>query len=162
MDYKKMIGEKVIRTYDKAEGVIDRVDDKGVIHIKYNGDSFSGGYLFDPFMAEQVVFANANLQSVIDGKIKEIENEQIQLINSHKALDKSNEKFFITMKNEDESEDIVLSLDCSKEEAYFAFSYVVKNQAKELRKAREAGKNFRWRQVKLFDARTGEKIAQES
>ena len=159
MDYKSAIGQKVFRSSDKAEGVLEKVDNTGTIYIKYKDGRLSGGYLFDPFISEHLVFADPARQQEIDREIDRIDNEQKALIDRAKALRKDEETYYVTLKNEDGADETVLSLHCSEEEAFQAFAYVVKEQQREFRRAHD---RFKWRQVKLFETETGKKLAQES
>ena len=156
MDYKKVIGKKVIR-YDGVFGVIKEVDNCGNVHIKFEGDWFSGGYLYDPFMNEDVKFVDAELQKEIDVKLNEIQNNNLELLNKSLAKDKKSEKFYITKDNEDGSYDIVYSLDCDVNSAYIIFGFVVHEQQKEYRRLKN-----KWRRIRMYDSLTNEIIAQES
>lgn len=158
MDYKTVVGQEVIR-YDGAKGVIKEVDKQGAIHIKYEKDIFDGGYLFDPFVSEEVRFVNDELQKVIDDKIEEITKSQLEIINKSMARNKEEETYYITKKNYNGQDEIVLSLKCDLKDAKIAFSYIIKEQQREMRRDRFG---FKWHQVKLFESKTNKKIAQES
>ena len=158
MDYKSMVGQKVVRC-DNVKGVIKEVDKEGAIHIKFEGDAFSGGYLFDPFLAEQVRFLDETLQKEIDEQIAEIDAKQLDIINKCKANNKEEETYYITKQNTDGINEVVISLKCSYDEALKAFSYVIKEQQREMRKNRN---NFKWRVVRLFESKTDKQLRQES
>ena len=156
MDYKSTIGEKVV-SYDGVSGKITEVDKSGYVHIKFEGDSFAGGYMYDPFLNEDVKFEKQELQALIDAKLLEINQQCINLVNASIAANKSEETYYITKDNEDGTAELVYSLKCDKQSAYRIFDHVVREQQKEYRRLHN-----KWRRIKMFDSKTGEQIAQES
>ena len=107
MDYKSTISEKVVR-YDGVSGKITEVDKSGYVHIKFEGDSFAGGYMYDPFLNEDVKFEKQELQALIDAKLLEINQQGINLVNASIAANKSEETYYITKDNEDGTAELVL------------------------------------------------------
>ena len=158
MDYKTKIGQKIIR-YDGVFGVLTEVNEHGFIKAKFEDDLFDGYFMFDPFLDGQFKFADPSLQKEIDDEIAKMRREEEQLIQSALATSPEEEKYYVTLKNEDGTLEKVLSLDCKKEEARVAFGYIVQKQTVEYRKP---GANIKWRQVVLWDAKTGQIIAKES
>ena len=75
------------------------------------------------------------------------------------ARNKEEETYYITKKNYNGQDEIVLSLKCDLKDAKIAFSYIIKEQQREMRRDRFG---FKWHQVKLFESKTNKKIAQES
>lgn len=161
MDYKEMIGEEVI-TSDGTYGVITKVENSGEIYIKFYEKWLSGGFLFDPFLAQKVKFVDPEKQKVIDDKINEIESEQKKVVDRCKAKSTDDETFFITVAKDDNPHhenglsDKVIGLSCSKEDAYIAFHYYISQQVKIMN---DYGT---FHQIGLYDAKTGKKIAQET
>lgn len=157
MDYRKLIGEKVIDSKNKS-GAITKVDEYGYVHVKFDGDVFDGGFMFDPFINGYLKFEKPELQKEIDDKIAEIENKSISLVNKCKATDKEKANFTVTLDNNDGTKEAVLFLKCLEEDAFKCFGYVVSKQQKEYR---NPANNIKWRVVRLFD-KDGKQIAQES
>ncbi len=157
MDYSKLIGETVIDSQNR-NGTITRVDENGFVHVKFAGDTFDGGFMFDPFLNGYLKFKRPELQKEIDDKITAIENELISFVSRCKTIDKNKADFTVTLDNGDETKEPVLYLNCSKEEALKCFRYVISKQQKEYRKS---ANKIRWRVVRLFD-KNGKQIAQES
>ena len=164
MDYKSTIGEKVVR-YDGTFGIIIKIDSSGFIHIKYEGDSFDGGYMFDPFLAEQVKFVDPAKQKIIDEKIQKIDEEEKAIILAFEAKSTDDETYFITLAKDETPHhengiiDKVIGLSCSEEDAYRAFNYYIKQEG---RKMRKTGNRDDFHQVGLYDAKSGQKIGQET
>lgn len=157
MDYSKLIGEKVISSQNK-NGTITKVDGNGYIHVKFDGDAFDGGFMFDPFINGYLKFEKPELQKRIDDKIAEIENKLISLVNKCKTADKEKVNFTVTLDNNDGTKEVVLCLNCLEEDAFKCFGYIVSKQQKEYR---NPANNIKWRVVRLFD-KDGKQIAQES
>lgn len=157
MDYKSTVGEKVTKRAGKI-GTIIKVDERGFIHISYEGDSREGAYMFDPFINGEVKFINAELQKEIDDKIAHANDYLIELRKKSITTSVSKEKFYITRKNPKNEDEVVCRLKCNKEEAYQIFSLFVIEERAEFEKN---GKKH-WRQLKMFDSKRGIQIAQES
>ena len=114
--------------------------------------------MFDPFINGEVKFIKEELQKEIDDKINHINNNLIQLRNDSITTSVKNEKFYITRKNFKNEDEVVCRLKCNKEDAYKVFNlFIIEEKA-------EFEKNGRkhWRQLKMFDSKTGMQIAQES
>lgn len=156
MDYKNVVGESITR-FDGVHGVITAVDQSGAIHLKYDDDSFSGGYLYDPFLNEDAFFDNEELQKQIDDKITLITQTSINLIKQSVAKSLADEKYYITKNNADGSVEKVYSLNCGEQTAYRVFCHVIYEQQREQRRLQN-----KWRVIRLFDALSGKQIAIES
>ena len=156
MDYKQYVGEKVIECGGKS-GVISKVDDDGTIHIKFDGDIFDGGYMFDPFINGMVKFDKPELQEIVEKELVEIEKPYIELRDKVVTKNLDEAKYRITKDNEDGSLETVYLLKCDEEEARKVFSLVIHEQAKEYRRLKN-----KWRRICLFDYISGKQLAQES
>ena len=161
MDYKKCIGEKVVRS-DGVKGTIIDVSENG-IKITYDDDPYKigGTYMFDPFVSEHVSFEREDLQKEIDNIIREKEQEYESII-KEKTVSADKAKYKITLDIDSDNLEIIHLLDCDREEAFKVFGYVIKQQQREHRKANKEGRKFHWRIVRLFDCLKMEQIAQES
>ena len=157
MDYKSVIGEEVINQAGKT-GFITEVDEKGFIHISYEGEPREGIYMFDPFINGNVKFIKTELQEEIDYEIKHANDYLIELRKKSITTSASKEKFYITRKNPLNEDEVVCRLNCSKKVAFQIFSLFVIEEKAEFEKN---GKK-RWRQLKMFDSKSGMQIAQES
>ena len=89
----------------------------------------------------------------------EVTNEAKSKLDGILAKPFNDETYYITLKNEDGSMEKVLSLSCSEEEARKAFYVIIEEQA---RAYRRPGANIKWRQIRLFNTKTGEMLCQES
>lgn len=157
MDYKLTIGEKVINRAGQI-GIITKVDENGFIHIRYEGELFEGGYMFDPFINGEIKFIKDVLQKEIDEKIKHINDDLIKLRKDSVTTSAKNERYYITRKNPKNEDEIVCRLKCNNEEAYKIFSLFVIEEKEEF----EKNGRKHWRQLKMFDSKSGMQIAQES
>ena len=161
MDYKNVIGERIINVYDGKSGKIKDVDKNGFIEIEMDGE-YPGSYMFDPFIDGILKFERKELQDEIDKIILSIDKKDEELIKRNSTADKNKIKYFITLDNTDGTKEIIYELDSSKDEAYNVMGYVVHKQQLEMRKAMSMGLEFHWRVVRLFDYITKEQICQES
>lgn len=157
MDYSKLIGENVINSQNK-NGTIIKIDENGLIHVKFDGDTFDGGFMFDPFINGYLKFENPELQKEIDNKINNIENKLVSLVDKCKTTDKDKANFTVTLDNNDGTKEIVFYLNCLEEDAFKCFGYVISKQQKEYRNPDNI---IKWRVVRLFD-KDGKQMAQES
>lgn len=159
MNYKSAVGQKIIRREDGVAGIIEKIDEKGIIFIRYEGNDFAGGYMFDPFIEGRVYFADPEFQKPIDEELAKIQREQDEMMAKIQTKDASEENYYITKANENDEDEKVFSLCCTEEEAYAAFYYACHEQKKEMW---ASGKGFRWLTLKLFETKTGNQLAQES
>lgn len=157
MDYKSAVGEKVTNRAGKT-GTITKVDESGFIHIRYEGEFLEGGYMFDPFINGEVKFIKEELQKEIDDKINHINDDLIKLRKDSVTTSEKNEKFYITRKNFKNEDEVVCRLKCNEEDAYKVFSLFIIEEKAEF----EKNNRKRWRQLKMFDSKSGLQIAQES
>ena len=158
MDYRAQIGQKILSS-DGAVGVLSDVNEQGYIKADFEDNLYEGYFMFDPFLEGRFQFLDPLLQREIDDQIAAIRHKQEELIQSIKAISPDQETYYVTLENGDGMLEKVLSLNCNKEQAFEAFRYVVDCQAIEYRKP---GVNIKWRQVRLWDVKTGRHIAQES
>lgn len=157
MDYSTAVGQEVI-CRDERKGKITKVDGSGQVTIKMEDGGFGdGGYLYDPFLNEDFRFADPTWQSRVDAELEEIRQYAEELIKKNLVKEDEEASFYITKDREDGTKETVLRLTGTPQEARYLFGYVIKEQAKVFRHG--GGK---WRVVRLFDAKTGEQIAQES
>ena len=68
------------------------------------------------------------------------------------------EKFYITRKNFKNEDEVVCRLKCNNEDAYKVFSLFIIEEKAEF----EKNNRKHWRQLKMFDSKSGLQIAQES
>ena len=158
MDYKLTVGEDVLR-YDGEKGKVTEVDEQGCVHIRYEGDYFAAGYLYDPFINGDAKFVKTELQAQIDVAISNIENSLIALRDNNIAASEAEETFYVTKANEDGSREVICRLKCDIDIARRIFVFFVKEQQKEYRGAHGA---IKWHQLRLYDSATGKIMAQES
>ncbi|MBQ6730676.1 MAG: hypothetical protein IJR08_02075 [Bacilli bacterium] len=88
-----------------------------------------------------------------------VTNEVKSRLDHITAKSLNDETYYITLKNEDGSMEKVLSLSCSEEEARKAFYLVIEEQGRAFRRP---GAYIKWRQIRLFDTKTGQMLCQES
>ena len=158
MNYRNAVGETVVR-YDGVKGIITQVDEGNVVHIQFDGERFAGGYLYDPFINEDVRFVNTEWQNPIDEIINELHEKALKTMKKYMVDSSKEETFRITKDNEDGSKEVVCRLRCTEEDAYRIFALFIKDQQKEYRKA---DGRIRWRVIRLFDSVNNQQIAQES
>ena len=157
MDYKSTIGEEVINQAGKT-GFITEVDENGFIHISYEGEGREGIYMFDPFINGKVKFIKAELQEEIDYEIKHANDYLIELRKKSITTSANKEKFYITRKNPQNEDEVVCRLNCNEKDAFQVFSLFVIEERAEFEKNGQK----HWRQLKMFDSKSGIQIAQES
>lgn len=157
MDYKNCIGEKVVSSLNN-KGVITKVDESAFIHIKFENNPIDCTFMFNPFINGQVRFIKKELQDEIDKEIEHIEKTYSELVNKCETKEKSKAEFYITMDRENKDPELVIFLDCSLDDAYKCFDYVVQKQKREYKKSNS---HLKWRVVKMFD-KSDSIIAQES
>ncbi len=153
-----LIGERVISIFGK-QGTITRVEDDGKVSVEFDGEYRESGYLYCPFFTGDLKFEKTELQEQIDKIIEEQEKEELELVNSLLATKKSQERYYITLDNEDGTREVVYRLKSNRKNAFIVFGYAVKQQQKEYRKPEN---KKRWRVVRMFDSKTNEQICQES
>ena len=152
-----IVGEEVLS--GEKKGKVTKAGKDGVISIKFAGERQERGYLFDPFVGGFVKFVNPELQKAVDEEIEGIRQEQLKTLNACLAKKGEKEDFYVTKDNPDGSKEVIYRIKGEREQAFVVFSFVVQEQVKEYRKPTNTKK---WRIVRLFDAKTGEQLAQES
>ena len=156
MDYSKAVGQEVI-SHDGRNGRITKVDESN-IYIEMENHGFgSGGYLYDPFLHEDFRFADSEWQNKVDEAIGKIDQEAVKLIEKNTVNDPAEEVYRITKDNEDGTRETVFRLKGTRQEAFYVFGHVITEQGRVFRRG-----GIKWRVVRLFDAKTGEQLAQES
>ena len=157
MDYSTAVGQEVLYR-DERKGTITKVDDSGYVTIKMEDGGFGdGGYLYDPFINEDFRFVDPAWQSKIEEKLGEIRQYAEELIGKNLVKEDEEANFYITKDKEDGAKETVLRLKGTPQEAQYLFGHVIREQAKVFRQGK-----IKWRVVRLFDAKTGKQLAQES
>ena len=80
MDYSSAVGQDVI-SYAGKKGVLSGVDSSGNVTLEFEDGIGSGGYLYDPFLNEDVRFVNPDWQRKVDDLLERIHGQIIELIN---------------------------------------------------------------------------------
>lgn len=158
MDYSTAVGQEVL-SRDERKGKITKVSDSGCVTIKMDDGGFGdGGYLYDPFINEDFKFVDPVWQGKVEAVLAEIQKEAEDLKKKVCVPEEEEADFYITKDCEKCKPETVLRIKGTVQEAEFLFGCVIKEQQKEFR----SGKMEKWRVVRLFDAKTGNQLAQES
>jgi len=157
MDYTKAVGQRVM-VFGKKEGVLSDIDKSGTIRIRLDGDSFSSGFLYDPFVNEDAMFLNKEWQDLVDAEIAKILENAKTIIDRSVPVNQDDEKFYITREEINGEKEVICRLNCSDDDAKEVFCYVVRMQLSELQNS--ASK--KWKLLRIYDSKTGRILAQES